>query len=77
MTKLVAEKTTGEQMKRIHEQASDARRARLLLAAACGKITQALEMRSPAATSAADHVRLRRARIELSDRYCQLNQEKR
>jgi hypothetical protein len=61
------EKTAGAQMKKTHEQASDARRARLLIAAACGKITQALELRSPAATSAADHVRLRTARRELSD----------
>ncbi len=67
MTKLAAEKTTGARLKRIPEQPSDARRARLLIAAACGKITQALELRSPVATSAADHVRLRTARRELSD----------
>jgi hypothetical protein len=67
MAKLAAEKTAGERLKRIHEQASDARRARLLIAAACGKIAQALELRSPVATSAADHVRLRTARRELSD----------
>ncbi len=67
MTKLAAEKTAGERLKRIPEQVSDARRARLLIVAATGKITQALELRSPAATSAADHVRLRTARRELSD----------
>ncbi len=62
MTKLAAEKT-----KRIPEQVSDARRARLLIVAACGRIAQALELKSPAATSAADHVKLRTARRELSD----------
>jgi hypothetical protein len=56
--------TLGDQMKKI--QTSDARRARLLLAAACGKIAQALELKSPAATSAADHVKLRARRNELS-----------
>ncbi len=60
------EKTAGERLKRIHEQASDARRARLLIAAATGKITQALELRSPAALSAADFVKLRAKRRELS-----------
>ncbi len=62
MTKLAAEKT-----KRIPEQVSDAKRARLLVVAATGKITQALELRSPSALSAADFVKLRTARRELSD----------
>jgi hypothetical protein len=68
MTKLVAGKTTtGARLKRIPEQVSDARRARLLIVAATGKVAEALELRSPAATSAVDHVRLRTARRELSD----------
>jgi hypothetical protein len=67
MTKLAAEKTTGARRRRIPEQVSDARRARLLIVAATGKVAQALELRSPAATSAADHVKLRTARRELSD----------
>ncbi len=67
MTKLAAEKTTGARLKRIPEQVSDARRARLLIVAATGKVAEALELRSPAATSAADHVKLRTARRELSD----------
>jgi hypothetical protein len=65
--KVAKEKTAGERLKKTHEQASDARRARLLIVAATGKVAEALELRSPAATSAADHVRLRTARRELSD----------
>jgi len=66
MTKLAAEKTAGARLKKTHEQASDARRARLLIAAATGKVTEALELQRPIATSAADFVKLRAKRRELS-----------